>query len=432
MKIKIGTVGPEDSVELLMEEVKRYEEFEAVPFCYKQTDELKELISKNKTEISYWLFSGQAPYDMAVSNQLVDSRNAVYPPLYGASLLGRLVQGQYQEDKLFQSISLDTIQEKELDEIKQAFLPPELTFHTLFYPGYKPAEEIIAFHKELYEQKQIDAAFTCIREVYIELKKQGIPCYRVTATKLSIQQALKYIKERAQSQLYKKAQIAIVAIEIRNHHEKKDASIYSMKRKYQELDLKRWLLHYAEKVGGSYMQIGDGTFFIYTTRGELEWHGDKLWFQFMKDAEAHTTLQTNVVVGYGRTALEAEGNARSVLKEAQEKNSSVIIYVDEDKRRTEHKPDDEVLSYGTRRINQDGSAEMTLSPAIINKVNSLSRHYDKDLVTALDISQWLNSSLRNANRILAKLEEMNLAKQTGGEQSGQKGRPRKIYRLEIR
>ncbi|TSB47480.1 hypothetical protein [Alkalicoccobacillus porphyridii] len=431
MKIKIGTVGPEDSVEILMEEVKKHEEFEAVPICYKQTSDLMELITKDQSEITYWLFSGQAPYDMAVSNGLVDSRNAGYPPLYGASLLGRLVQGHYQAGKLFQSISLDTIQEKELDEIKQTFLPQELTLHTLFYPGYKPSEDIIAFHKELYEQNKIDAAFTCIREVYIELQKQGIPCYRVTATKQSIQQALKYLKERAQAELYKKAQIAIVAIDIRNQNEKKDASFYSMKQKYQELDLRRWLLHYAEKVGGSYMQIGDGTFFIYTTRGELEWHGDRLWFQFMKDAESNTTLQTNVVIGYGRTALEAESNARSALKEAQDKNSGTIIYVDENKRRTEHQPNNEVLSYETRRISQEGSADMTLSPAVINKISSLSRHYDQDLVTAQDISTWLNSSLRNANRILAKLEDMNLAKQTGGEQSGQRGRPRRIYRLDI-
>lgn len=429
MKIKIGTVGPDDSVKLLMDEVKKYDEFEAVPFCYKQTKEINELLKKDQTDITYWLFSGQAPYDMAVSNRLVDSRNAGFLPLYGASLLGRLVEGQYRENKLFQSISLDTIQEQEVNEVKKEFLPSELTVHTLSYSGYKPSEEIIAFHKHLYEQKKIEAAFTCIREVYIELQKQGIPCFRVTPAKLSIQLTLKYIKERAQSMLYQKAQIAIVAIEVRERTDKKEASFYSMKRKYQELDLKRWLLHYAEKVGGSYMQIGDGTFFIYTTRGELEWYGDKLWFQFMKDAEANASLQTNVVVGYGKTAMESEGNARSALKEAQENNNGSIIHVDEDKRRTEHQPDEEAISYDMRRINEAGSAEMALSPAMINKVNSLSRYYGQDLVTAQDISRWLNSSIRNGNRILAKLEEMNIAERTGGEQSGQRGRPRKIYRL---
>lgn len=431
LKIKIGTVGPEDSVTLLMEQMKQYEEFEAVPFCYSHTEELVDHLQSANSEISYWLFSGQAPYDMAITHQLIDPRHASFPPLYGASLLGRLVEAQYTEQSLFQSISLDTIQENEVNQVKAEFLPEGLAVHTLSYDGFKASDELVSFHKKLYEQKQTEVAFTCRREVYIELQKLDIPCYRVTPTRLSIELTLKYIKERAQSMVYQKAQIAIVAIEVVNRLNKKNPSYYSIKSKYQELDLKRWLLHYAEKVGGSYMQIGDGTFFIYTTRGELEWHGDALWFQFMQDAKSNTGLETNVVVGYGKTAMESEGNARSALRDVQEHQSGVIIHVDEDKRRTEHQPDEAALSYETRRMDDQYSTDMTLSPAIINKIRSLSRYYDRDLITAQDLSQWLNSSIRNANRILTKLEEMQIATKSGEEQSGRRGRPRKVYRLKM-
>ncbi|MDA6131374.1 hypothetical protein OSK38_28910, partial [Escherichia coli] len=45
---------------------------------------------------------------------------------------------------------------------------------------------------------------------------------------------------------------------------------YEMKR--HELEIKQVMLDYAEKVQGSFVQIGDGLFFIYTTRGEMEMH----------------------------------------------------------------------------------------------------------------------------------------------------------------
>ncbi|MDX6151893.1 hypothetical protein [Marinococcus sp. PL1-022] len=434
MNIRIGVVGPEDSVQSMLKELEPYEDFQAVPLTYEQTSEIKEIVPENQHKVDFWFFSGQSPYDVAVSNQLVSEKDASFPPLYGASLLGRLLEAQYKENQLLLHISLDTIQENEIKEIREEFLGEDIEIFNLSYKGYISPDKIVSFHEDLYNEGKIEAVFTSIREVYLAMKEKNIPCYRVRPTKLSIQLTLKYVKERAQSMLYRKSQIAIVAIEVAKDQKALQEESYSFKRKHRELDLHRWLLYYAEKARGSYVQMGDGLYFIYTTRGEIELESEQLWFQFVEDARVNTALEVRTVIGYGRTTLESEENARRALQEAREAKTNSIIIVDEDLRITEHKSAIGSFTYEQRNMHrgEEKGTESSLSPAFLSKLHSLSRYYSQDIVTAQDIARWLNSSLRNARRILLKLEENQIAVQTGEEQSGHRGRPRRVYRLQFR
>ncbi|MCE7792778.1 hypothetical protein K8O68_10160 [Salipaludibacillus sp. CUR1] len=432
MKIRLGIIGPEDSINTISPIARKYEEFEIHEFSYEKTEETETIILENSSQIDQWLFSGQAPYAFAMEKKLVTEDTALFPPLHGSSLLGKLLEAQYHKPEKMTAVSLDTIHTGEIDWVKSTYNLDSLNVQTFPYSGYKPAEDIVEFHRNKYHSGESEIAFTCIRSVYQQLKSEGIPVYRITVTAVTTQVTLELLKERGNADWYRKSQIAIVGLEVFEANNESEGQLYSYKRKHQELELKRLLLDYTEELKGSLVQMGDGLFFIYTTRGEIETHP---WpFYLLESARLQAKLTIRLGVGYGLTSLEAEQHVRLAFRDARKHEKPVIIKVDENKQITEVFHTDKSFTYNQRRLNEQWKTKLgtrNLSPAVVSKLASFLKHYKKNRVTSQEVSQWLANSERNARRILHELEEAGLATIVGEEQSGGRGRPRKIYELNI-
>lgn len=432
MKIRLGVVGPEDSVQRILKIGEQFKDLDMIPFPYKRTEETEGIVKENKHRVDQWFFSGQAPYYYILSRGIIDESVASYPPLYGSSLLGTLLEVLVHKENGLPTISLDTIQDSEIDALQKAHSLESLSIATYSYSGYEPAEDMIRFHTDLYNQGKSDVALTCIQEVYQKLKQLGVPCYRVVPSQLAIQPVLRYLRERGQSTWYRKSQIAILGIEVIHSSSSLEEQHYSYKMKRKELELKQVLLDYTEQIRGSLVQIGDGLFFTYTTRGELDFHcEDKSIFSLLEEVYIQSKLRVRIGLGYGLTAYDAEQNVRLALQYAREHQSSVIVSVNEEKEVSEHlHGEGDAISYSQRKWGKEWEEQFKdakISPAMVSKIESLSRHYKKNVVTAQEISHWLKGTERNARRILSEMECLGLAKVTGEEQPGQRGRPRKIY-----
>lgn len=429
LKIRLGVIGPADSIEIIKEAVKEFDEIILLPFPYMEMEEIVEIILENKRYVDQWFFSGQAPYDYAVIKQLIQEEEGLFAPLNSNSLNKTLLEAQLQEQKVIRCASLDTIQPRDFPNLE--FLSG-LEFNTLSYKGYYPIQEIVDFHLTAFQEGQVEVAITCVKEVYTKLKSLGIPCYKVAPDSIAIRLIVQYLNQRGVSQLYRKAQIAILAIEIvqsgwEGH--------YSYKMKHQELDLKKLLLNYAERINGSYVEIGDGRYFIYTTRGEAELQqSENSLLGLINESELHSKLRIRIGLGYGITSLEAEQNARLAIQYARGKEEKIIVLVDENKKITESKGQDHSISYDNRKVSDQWNELLALAdvgPGTVDRILSLALHYRKSEVTSRELAAWMNSTERNARRILTELENVGLAKITGEEQSGQRGRPRKVYELKF-
>ncbi|MCM3717664.1 hypothetical protein [Fictibacillus phosphorivorans] len=429
MKIRLGVVGPQDSIHLVKDAAKEFHKIEIVPFAYQTIEETKEMIVENKAYVDQWFFSGQAPYYFALNNGLIREEEGSYVPLNGNSLYKTLLEAQVNEQKLLKKISLDTIQDQELEAIQQSI--PALQISTFPYTGYMPAEDIVRFHRDLYNRGEIDVAITCIQAVYTKLKEFNIPCYRVTPDVPSIQLILQFLKERGESAWYKKAQTAILGIEVFHPSDMGSDQFYSYKMKHQELELQRLLLNYAETIRGSFVQIGDGHFYIYATRGEVELHlHDNSLLKLVEEAKLHSKLDVRIGLGYGFTAVEAEQNVRLAFQYARKQELPVIILVDEYKQVVEKSGVQENISYSSRICGDEWETRLkdaSISPAIVSKIQSLSHYYKKTQITSQELAVWLKGTERNARRILSEMERLELVKVSGEEQSGNRGRPKKIY-----
>lgn len=429
MKIRLGVIGPYDSLEIIKKAVLEFDEITLLPFPYEEMEETEKIILENRRFVDQWFFSGQAPYYFAVTNNLIREEEGSFAPLNSNSIYKTLLEAQLGEKKVFKSISLDTMQETEV-EIKGSNMSMEL--HTFPYSGYYPIQDIINFHLKLYQEGKVEVAVTCVKTVYNTLQELGIPCYRVAPDIIAVRLIIQYLKQRGVSQWYRKAQIAILGVEI---FQSDWEGHYSYKMKYQELELKRLLLNYSERINGSFVEIGDGRYFIYTTRGEVELQlNEDSLFKLIERTDLQSKLQIRIGLGYGATSLEAEQHARLATQYARAKKEQSIVIMDEYKMVTEYGGNERPLSYKNRMLGEEWNEvlkEATVSPATVDRIQSMALHYKKMQLTSKELAQWLNSTERNARRILTELESVNLVKIVGEEQSGQRGRPRKVYELQF-
>ncbi|MFT9598115.1 hypothetical protein [Mesobacillus sp.] len=434
MKIRVGVVGPRDSVGHILALGQEHSDLEMIPYIYKETKETEAIIREYQEKVDFWFFSGQAPYYYARSKGLIREEHSHYPPLYGSSLLGTLL-GAHLREGVIRTASLDTIKQSELDTLASTYYLGDINIHSFSYDEYKPAEEIISFHKKLYDEGKIEVAFTCVQEVHDRLNELGIPCYKVVPSPVAIKLVLQNLIERGQSNWYKRSQIAIIGMEVIHSANSLDQQYFTYEMKRRELEIKQVMLDHAEKVQGSFVQIGDGLFFIYTTRGEMDMHFQEFaMYSLIEEAQIHSKLKLRIGIGYGLTAYDAEQNVRLALQYAREQQIPKVVSVDENKQINEHQSEngEPNISYQQRKWGEeweDRFKEAKISPAVVSKIEYLSRHHKKNIVTAQEISRWLKRTERNSRRIMVELERLGLAKVTGEEQPGQRGRPRKVYEL---
>ncbi|WP_243300417.1 hypothetical protein [Bacillus litorisediminis] len=434
MKIRVGVVGPKDSVQKMLEAGKDFQEIDLIPFIYEKTEETETIINKNRDLIHHWFFSGQAPYYFALSKGIISEEEGSFTPLNGSSLLGTLLKAFMKEGKILNRLSLDTIQVEEIEKVKESFSLQDLTIYTNPYHGYIPALKLIEFHKNLYEAGQVDAAITCLNSVYTALTEMGIPAFRVVPSELAVHRAYSFIKERAQTSVFRKAQLVILGVEVIFPSPSAADYPISFKRKHQVLELRRVLLDFVEEINGSIVEVGDGLFYIYSTRGELElFTKSKSIFSIIEECKINSQLSVRMGIGYGLTVLEAEEHVRISFEHARAEKGPVVVITNEDKEVRKLLDSEEQVMFQMRSKGAEWEQHFKddeISSSLAAKIHSLSHHYEQTELTSHELARWLKSTERNARRILCELERIGLAQVTGEESFG-RGRPRKIYELKF-
>ncbi len=426
MTIQIGLIGPEDSVRHMQSVIEDYPEFKAIPIMYQRVEEAPERIQKIKQPIDQWLFSGQAPYSLCLEKQVVSKDRAWFVPLEGSSLLGIFLEAFYHTEQKQLEVSLDTISPEYTNWLIKEFSLNHLTIHLYDYPDYVEEEKLVAFHQEAYDSGKATLALTCLRGVYRTLKQRGIPCYRVRPAEPVTRKTLTRIQERVNSLYYKKAQIAVVGALMPISQSDQKEMAYSYKRKHQELDVRKRLLQYAESLQGSFLEIGNGYFEIYTTRGEIE---EQDWpYDIIDDIKQTAKLGIYLGIGYGRTALAASRHVQTALDYSQQATEQMIVLVDEENRVSEAKRNEETFHYSQVHLG-DAAARVGINPATIARIYAKGAQQKQSYFSSQDVAVWLGGTERNARRILIALEQGKVIEQAGEEQLSRRGRPRKVYRF---
>lgn len=433
-KFKVGIVGPKDSVDLISDVARDFsDQMTTIPFDYETVDDIIDIVN-HEHEVDVWLFSGQVPYTIAKEQGI--RKQAFFPQLTGSSLTKSLLEIGYRDQRRLKNISFDTIPEHDIHEtFKELGLEID-NVHILSYEGYRSIDELVSFHERLFRQGEVDVCVTCVRSVYENLKRLGVPVYRITPTRMSIRQCLTLVNQQGKTLQFQRAQIAILLIQVQQGVQQDPLSdetvSYSVHR--QNLKLQEVVLNYTERISGTFVYQGNGRFIIISTRGSIEESREVHPTSLLEDLFIITDSPTNIGVGYGTTAWQAEQNAQLALLHAKNYDEYCVFQVDEngviegplqreDSIEFEFKTETKELRNQLRKAG--------VSVKALSKVLAVQQKLGKDSITAVDIAKWLKMSTRNARRILYSLERIKLAEIVGEEAPTERGRPRKLYRITV-
>ncbi|MGE6415249.1 hypothetical protein ACQKDD_13885 [Planococcus kocurii] len=434
MKVRIGAIGPPDSLKIIREVVGWDPRIELVEFEYFGSEELPGIMSKHRYDVTQWIFSGQVPYYYCLEKDLISEKEALFPPQHGMALLGTCLQVMEEQGRFVSKMSLDTVDGDIVNSLFSEYHLEKISFNLLSYQRYREYDEIIDFHYENVKSGRTEVAITCLLKVYLALQKLGIPCYRIVPPKTAIKTVLDLLVSRALSQVYEKQKVAIVGFELIGHGENLQKAVYNFEEQQKELEFELELLQIAKKLNGSLVNRGSGTHFIYTTQGDYELLiSERPFSQIANEINLKTSLRFNIGIGCGYTIHGAEQHIQRAFEYEGIEDGRKIIYVDEDGISTsqfggqgnELLPNNSLPAFWNQVLKEHGYREQI--PLKIYQYIKLKNipQFTSDMMTLL-----LKNTERNSRRILSELEQMGLIRVMVEENPSRKrGRPKKAYEL---
>lgn len=432
MKIKIGAIGPRDSLDKIKEVAIEDSRIELVEFEYFHSDELQHLIQDHRYDVTQWIFSGPTPYYYALHNGWITKEEGSYPQLHGMGLLGTILKIFLERGDVATAISLDSIDEKTVQLVSSEYKLNSLHFELLPYKQFRTYEEIIDFHMQNYTKKRTEVAVTCLLTVFNELRERGIPCYRIVPSHLAIHNVFNLLVSRAESQIYQKSKVAIIGFELGDSTKLDPQNIYEYHKNKLIAELE--LVSIAEQLNGILSEEKDGRFYIYTTYGDVElFNSSQPLNDLVKEFQLKTSRNLKVGIGSGYTIYSAMEHVGLAFDSLDNLSNHSILFVDQEKRINDLSNESttyftvENLPDSWKKILKENNYTPTI-PAKIYHFVKLKRidEFDSDLITNL-----LKNTDRNSRRILNELEQMGLLQVCKEESTGKPGRPKKVYALSM-
>jgi hypothetical protein len=432
-KIRIGIVGPDDSVALIEEVAREYQDrMIAKGYIYEDASEVPDMVAAYDSEVDMWIFSGKVPYRYALAGKR-SVKPMLYMPHTGTSIY-RVLLYLAKAQIPVGGMSFDTFSRQEIVETFEDAETPLPTLYVNDYDGVVSASELTRFHLDLWQAGRTKVAVTCFFATYQELKRQGVMAFRIWPTKSNIRSILDLAVSKADAIISKAGQIAIQHIAIDDYDEfrRLAASGYAVQK--VELQLYEILLNYAERVHGSLMMQGNGRYILYSTRGAIE-EITCGFSQMPVVAEIGRRLSVSASggIGFGDTAYGADEHANIALGLARRKGKNHWMVILDDKTVVGPLNSDLQIAYSIRSETADGLAlakKLNISGTTLNKLLSVFSKIEGETIGAETLAQHLSMTERSARRLLGTLVQHGMAVETGEEYRGS-GRPRKVYRVDV-
>jgi len=427
MRTKLGIVGPKDSVNRFIKIAKPLKSKLIIfPFTYKAVTDTEQIVKNHDSEVDVWVFSGQAPFSIAMNTGI--THKAFFPSLNGSSLMKTLFDIAYHHQLMLEHISMDTLTEKEVHETFTDLELPTDHLHLFSYSGYQSTKELVDFHTRLFNKNKTNIAITCVHAVYKQLQSMKIPVYRLTPTNIVLREVINKAHRQSETLYFKNSQIVNIIVQTGGLEQMIEVTRnYRLNLKIQEL-----IIDFTEAISGSYIQLNNEKYMVFSTRGPLETYGKKASTQLLEKIHLLTDLISAMGIGCGKTSMEAEKNAYTSFHQAQHYEENCAMLLDET---GEMEVPFNVLNDS---IHNEKSLDKELEEDLIKagvpsstfyKILHVQNNFSNQAVTASDIAEWLQMTQRNARRVLTNLEIQGLAKTLDQELPVNRGRPRKHYHV---
>ncbi|MDZ5606342.1 hypothetical protein U2I54_04280 [Bacillus pseudomycoides] len=429
---KIGLVGLKTSIEWILDLAEEYKDkLEFISFSYVSTEEIKKIVEENDFYVHAWLFSGPIPYEIA-KKTLGTDKIMVHVPATESGFYNSLLEMIYEQGKIIKQLSIDAMFSKNIIEeaVPQLNVNP-LKIYTKEFESNVDLNDLFHFHLNLWNKGKTEGALSCFPSVCEALREKGVPAYRMSISKMEIQQTLRILYEKVKTSYFKDTQIGVEIIEVEYFNRVAEEMKTPYHLQYLELRLKEMLIQLCQKLNGSFSEKGNGIYMIFSSRGAIEQEIKTLEDTIQNVAfEADTTVA--VGIGFGETAYSAEINAFRAIQHSKEMKKREIVIVQDDGKIIESPGKQKELQYASRTYNEvllNKLKKGNIGIKTYKKISALVRRMGWHEFTTKEIAKHLEMTERNVRRVVASMCEVELAQCVGEEAHATRGRPSKIYRL---
>ncbi len=192
-------------------------------------------------------------------------------------------------------------------------------------------------------------------------------------------------------------------------------------------------INFCEKMKASMKFVNEDEYRFYATRGAVESATDNYKFMpLIQEINDKLPFTICIGLGYGYSANEGEKNSSEALKYAISYNKNSCYVVMEDGKIKGPLEQGKAIEFYSKTEEDEIiklSEKSNVSVMTLSKIAGIMKSLKKDVITANEIAETLNITLRSARRILASLEEAGIAAAVGEEQPAGRGRPRQIFKI---
>ncbi len=425
MTVKIGVIGPQDSIDLVKDVAEGIkEDLELVLGVYKSKDETVELTKKLQNKIDILLYTGNIPYRAAVRSGII-TKPALYIPMIGTSL-ARILWDMKEKDLPYHRMSIDTINLADVLEIGDELGIDFKRIKIIDFDPEETYEGLAEKHAKLALNKNTDVAITGLSSTYRILKEKGICTYRIHPTRYLIKEHLIKAIYIGDAKKQRSSQVTVMIFKL-HCDECMDYQFLKLRNRFEH-----GLIELANKVFGSLFPQGQVEFMIFTTRGVVE--TEKMPSEIL-NMLSKITENFSGGLGYGHTVYRAEMNARMALNRAISYKGACLYKMEIDGCLTgPFREGRRTLSYQLQETDnkvKEIAEKLGLSTAYIGKIESLIRNTNNRRFSAEEFASFLDISPRSARRILNKILDGGYAEVVAHESTKKTGRPRKIFYIDF-
>ncbi len=432
-KIKIGCIGPSDSMEVIREVVTQYYPgIILTPYVENKISQAFKPVDHCQAENQGILFTGIGVQESAKAKGDVTLPHE-HIPRGGYSLIRTLWDMQNTDpgirrisiDVVDKDIIKDTIRELGIGFTKIHSMPFALNLEERIYQDR---------HIYLYNQGKVDALISGFGAVYENLKLKKLPVFRLYPSRIQIRERLDKLLDKITAMSLKQAGIAVQIIHLSGGRQSiaRQNAIHEYDNLKKQGEFYLELLEYVRSLQGSLFHLGN-EFIIYSTRGTVRTRIHTAHFQSLLEWGEKRNIIIASGIGLGITAFEAEKSARKALASASAQKASCVFLVNQDRIQGPLGNEKE-LAYSMktsapRDLNM--ADKIGIAPGYLAKIRALMAKTGKDTFDAHDLARCLGISQRAARRILKKFTDSGHGHIKGKETAGQAGRPKHLMQLKI-
>jgi len=424
-EVTIGVVGADEMVQRIMT-VAREEgspSWRLLPAVYDNEVDASTQAAKIVSKVDVCLFAGPFPYDVATSRGDLPVP-ATYVPVGGSSLYATLLRGSMEGRFDPLRVSVDSVSPVDVETAYREIGLDPSGVHVAEYLHPESASGFLDFHRDLYERGVTSGAVTTVPTVAAGLVEAGVPSLKMAPGRVTLRHALHTAALMGSGARLEESRIVTMIVQIPS-----EVAQHASPSNYWYQDLKlslhRELLHDARPMDAAVLPRDERSYLIVTTMGSLNVATDDLTIAPFLGRAAALGVRLEVGIGLGRSAREAEHNARAAVDKAAATDGGTAFLVG---------PGDTVLQLPADRREAATAVHPAKDSKAVDILARLASKLDEEqntdrVVDAEKVADLLGVTLRTARRTLHTLVEEGLAWPMPPARSSKVGRPPRPYQL---